>query len=132
MTSRPSKSHKTVAKRKLPAKAPAPRGKRKAAVKRKPAAKAAATRAKRKPVAKRKATAKAASPRAKRKVAQTAGNLKVEQLADMLRVPAETIRNHVADGAPAEVSRSGTRINLVHYAAWLIQRLQKVSGKDDA
>jgi len=44
--------------------------------------------------------------------------LGVGQLAKMLAVPEEKIREHVATGAPAD--RNG-RINLVHYAAWLNQ-----------
>jgi plasmid maintenance system antidote protein VapI len=46
--------------------------------------------------------------------------LSVAQLARMLGVPEETVRRHVAAGAPAT---SDGRINLVHYAAWLNGRL---------
>ena len=42
--------------------------------------------------------------------------LTVAQLARMLGVPEETIRRHLAAGAPATADG---RINLVHYAAWL-------------
>jgi predicted transcriptional regulator len=44
----------------------------------------------------------------------------IEQLARAMGLPAETIRRHVEDGAPA--SADG-RINLIHYAAWLNKRL---------
>ncbi len=85
--------------------------------------------AKRKPLpAGRQGPAKAAAPRAKRKPTQNdspqTGSLRIEQLAEMLRVPAETIRSHVTDGAPVDRSGRSPRINLVHYAAWLIRRLQ--------
>jgi hypothetical protein len=40
----------------------------------------------------------------------------VEQLARMLGLPMDHLRQHVAQGAPTNAS--GT-INLVHYAAWL-------------
>ena len=51
--------------------------------------------------------------------------LTAAQLARLLGVPEETIRRHVATGAPA--SADG-RINLVHYAAWLNKEL----ARDDA
>ena len=51
--------------------------------------------------------------------------LTIEQLARMLAVPEETIRRHLAAGAPA--SADG-RVNLVHYAAWLNKEL----ARDDA
>jgi len=47
------------------------------------------------------------------------------QLARLLGVPEETIRRHVATGAPA--SADG-RMNLVHYAAWLNKELAKDDG----
>lgn len=52
--------------------------------------------------------------------------LTVEQLAKLLsaaggrRVEAETIRRHIAAGAP---TAADGRINLVHYAAWLVREL---------
>ena len=51
--------------------------------------------------------------------------LTVEQLARMLAVPAEKVRDHVAGGAPVAVD--GT-VNLVHYAAWLNRELAKSDG----
>ena len=51
--------------------------------------------------------------------------LTAAQLARLLGVPEETIRRHVAAGAPA--SADG-RMNLVHYAAWLNKEL----ARDDA
>ncbi|HUT57889.1 MAG TPA: hypothetical protein VNA25_08575 [Phycisphaerae bacterium] len=59
-------------------------------------------------------------PRAANPAALTAA-----QLARMLGVPEETIRRHVAAGAPA--SADG-RMNLVHYAAWLNRELAKNDG----
>jgi len=53
--------------------------------------------------------------------------LTIVQLARMLAVPEETIRRHVAVGAPA--SADG-RVNLVHYAAWLNKELAS-SGEND-
>lgn len=53
--------------------------------------------------------------------------LTVEQVARMLGVPAETVRRHLAAGAPA--SADG-RVNLVHYAAWLNRELAS-SGDND-
>ena len=51
--------------------------------------------------------------------------LTVEHLARMLGVPEETIRRHVAAGAP--VGSDGT-VNLVNYAAWLNKELAKDDG----
>jgi hypothetical protein len=51
--------------------------------------------------------------------------LTVEQLAKMLAVPVETVRDHVAAGAPTGLD--GT-INLVHYAAWRNRRLKELDG----
>ena len=51
--------------------------------------------------------------------------LTVEQLARMLAVPAEKVRDHVAVGAP--VAADGT-INLVHYAAWLNREFGRRDG----
>ena len=51
--------------------------------------------------------------------------LTVEQLARMLAVPAEKVRDHVAAGAPA--GPDGT-INLVHYAAWLNREFGRRDG----
>jgi len=52
-------------------------------------------------------------------------SLTVEQLARMLAVPAEKVRDHVAAGVP--VAADGT-INLVHYAAWLSRELGRRDG----
>ena len=51
--------------------------------------------------------------------------LTIEQLARMLAVPAEKVRDHVEAGAP--VAADGT-VNLVHYAAWLNRELAKSDG----
>ena len=51
--------------------------------------------------------------------------LTVEQLARMLAVPVEKIRDHVAAGAP--LAADG-RLNLVHFAAWLNRRLRQLDG----
>ena len=51
--------------------------------------------------------------------------LTIAQLARMLAVPEETIRRHLAAGAPA--SADG-RVNLVHYAAWLNKELARDDG----
>jgi len=51
--------------------------------------------------------------------------LTVAQLARMLGVPEDTIRRHLASGAPA--SADGT-VNLVHYAAWLNRELANNNG----
>ena len=53
--------------------------------------------------------------------------LSVAQLARMLGVPEETVRRHVAAGAPA--SADG-RMNLVHYAAWLNRELASLGEND--
>lgn len=46
--------------------------------------------------------------------------LTIAQTARMLNIPAPTIRAHLKAGAPAGPD---TRINLVHYAAWLNARI---------
>ena len=51
--------------------------------------------------------------------------LTVEQLARMLAVSEEKVREHVAAGAPA--GADGT-VNLVHYAAWLNRQLAGSDG----
>jgi excisionase family DNA binding protein len=51
--------------------------------------------------------------------------LTVEQLARAVGVSVDTVRRHVEDGAPA--SADG-RLNLIHYAAWLNQRLRDIDG----
>ena len=51
--------------------------------------------------------------------------LTVEQLARALGLPAQTVRRHMEDGAPA--GADGT-INLIHYAAWLNKRLGERDG----
>ena len=53
--------------------------------------------------------------------------LTVAQLARMLAVPEETLRRHLAAGAPA--SADG-RVNLVHYAAWLNKGLASLGEND--
>ena len=53
--------------------------------------------------------------------------LTIAQLARMLAVPEETIRRHLAAGAPA--SADG-HVNLVHYAAWLNKEMAS-SGEND-
>ena len=49
----------------------------------------------------------------------------VADLARLLSVAEEKIREHIAAGAPT--AADGT-INLVHYAAWLNQRLKERDG----
>jgi len=51
--------------------------------------------------------------------------LTVEQLARMLAVPVERVREHVAAGAP---TGADGRVHLVHYAAWLNRRLKELDG----
>jgi len=51
--------------------------------------------------------------------------LTIEQLATLLGMPVEKVRDHVADGSPT--GPKGT-INLVHYAAWLNRRLKEIDG----
>lgn len=51
--------------------------------------------------------------------------LTVAQLARLLGVAEEKVREHVALGAP--VSADG-RINLVHYTAWLNRQLKERDG----
>ena len=51
--------------------------------------------------------------------------LTVEQLAKMLAVPVEKVREHVATGAP---TGPGGVINLVNYTAWLNRRLKELDG----
>jgi len=53
--------------------------------------------------------------------------LTAAQLARMLGVAEQTIRRHVAAGAPA--SADG-RVNLVHYAAWLNKELASLGEND--
>ena len=50
----------------------------------------------------------------------------IDQLARAMGLPAETIRRHVEDGAPA--STEGL-INLIHYAAWLNKRLMATESE---
>jgi hypothetical protein len=56
--------------------------------------------------------------------------LTVEQLARMLAVPEEKVREHLAAGAPTAADPDGqvVRINLVHYVAWLNRELGKRDG----
>lgn len=51
--------------------------------------------------------------------------LTVAQMAKMLALPEENVRDHVAAGAP--VAPDGT-INLVHYTAWLNRQLKELDG----
>ena len=51
--------------------------------------------------------------------------LSVTQLARMLGVPPEKVREHVAAGAP---TGPGGTVNLVHYAAWLNRELVRTDG----
>lgn len=51
--------------------------------------------------------------------------LTVEQVARMLQVPPEKVRQHIADGAPTDAAG---RINLVHYAAWLNREMTKTDA----
>ena len=51
--------------------------------------------------------------------------LTVEQLARMLGVPAQKVREHVDAGAP---TGPGGTVNLVHYAAWLNRELARTDG----
>jgi DeoR/GlpR family transcriptional regulator of sugar metabolism len=53
--------------------------------------------------------------------------LTVAQLARMLAVPEETIRRHLAAGAPAGADG---RVHLVHYAAWLNKELASLGEND--
>ena len=53
--------------------------------------------------------------------------LTIAQLARMLAVPEETIRRHVAAGAPAGADG---RVHLVHYAAWLNKELASLGEND--
>lgn len=46
--------------------------------------------------------------------------LTAQQLAQMLQVKPEVVQEHIAAGAPA---RADGRMHLVHYAAWLVQRV---------
>lgn len=50
------------------------------------------------------------------------GALTPAEAARILRVPPETIAKHLEAGAPAGPEG---RINLVHYAAWLVQQLAR-------
>jgi hypothetical protein len=60
--------------------------------------------------------------------------LAVEDLARLLGLSADTIRRHVAEGAPAAADgpacagHADRRMNLVHYAAWLNRRLKERDG----
>jgi len=51
--------------------------------------------------------------------------LTVTQVARMLAIPEEKVREHLAAGAPQD---PGGQINLVHYAAWLNRRLKEMDG----
>lgn len=55
-------------------------------------------------------------------------SLSVEQLARMLGVPTQKVQQHVDAGAP---SGADGRLNLVHYVAWLNQRLVTTEAKTD-
>ena len=51
--------------------------------------------------------------------------LPVAQVARLLGVAEQKVRDHVVDGAP--ISADGT-MNLVHYTAWLNRRLKERDG----
>ncbi len=51
--------------------------------------------------------------------------LSIAQLAKMLGVPADTVREHVGAGAP---TGPGGTVNLVHYAAWLNRQIAGTDG----
>jgi predicted transcriptional regulator len=51
--------------------------------------------------------------------------LAVAQAARLLGVAEQTIRDHVAAGAP---TAADGRINLVHYAAWLNRELKTIDA----
>ena len=53
--------------------------------------------------------------------------LTIAQLSRMLAVPEETIRRHLAAGAPANADG---RVHLVHYAAWLNKELASFGEND--
>jgi len=53
--------------------------------------------------------------------------LTIAQLSRMLAVPEETIRRHLAAGAPAGTDG---RVHLVHYAAWLNKELASWGEND--
>ena len=53
--------------------------------------------------------------------------LTAAQLARMLGVPEETLRRHLAAGAPAGADG---RMNLVRYAAWLNKQLASLAEND--
>lgn len=53
--------------------------------------------------------------------------LTTEQLARMLGIDAEKVRDHVAAGAP---TGPDGRINLVHYAAWLNREMTSPGEND--
>ena len=53
--------------------------------------------------------------------------LTIAQLSRMLAVPEETIRRHLAAGAPAGADG---RVHLVHYAAWLNKELASLGEND--
>jgi len=71
-------------------------------------------------LSKRKQTGKGTQSRG----SQDPGLLTVAQTAELLSVPAETIRKHIREGAP---TASRGRINLVHYAAWLLWQVDQRS-----
>jgi len=65
-------------------------------------------------------------PRARRRSTRPGGAgradpaaLPISEAARLLRVPPDVIRRHVDAGAPADPDG---RVNLIHYAAWLVRR----------
>ena len=50
--------------------------------------------------------------------------LTVRELADLLGVPAATVREHVKAGAPCSAGRP-RRLSLIEYAAWLNKEVSK-------
>lgn len=63
--------------------------------------------------------AKARGRQGRRKSGPDPSALTADQAAKLLGVPVATIRQHLADGAPADATG---RINLLHYVAWLVSR----------
>jgi len=75
------------------------------------------------PTASKKPRARRAVKRAKRSTSRRRKadptRLTAAEAARLLKVPVDVIKRHLQAGAPAE---PGRRINLVHYAAWLLQQ----------
>jgi len=67
---------------------------------------------------KRKSTRKRISAATAAKLNPT--SLTAAQATRLLRLPAKTIERHIEEGAPTTAQG---RINLVHYAAWLVAEI---------